>query len=350
MSGTNKPGICRKTPKAQHPPASSLAPQDLSQKGRLIESPWFLGGTFIVTLILWASAFVAIPVALQDADPMAVIMGRLMISSIIFFPLLVRDRAKIRSRFKKDWKQITLMGISGVTVYLLALTYGQRTVGAGQTSLIVNMTPLITGALAALILKEAFHKRMIYGAFISLLGVAFLVLGEGEALSFDPNTLLVLFATVSASYYYILLRRLSKHYSALTLAALTVIIGAIATFPFGLASISGLAGVGVQSGLAILFLGAGSGFLPYIGWAFILSKMPAGKATLYLYFIPVIASLLGWQVLGEVITPDFLFAGALIILGIMTGTGAWKNLRFQEKPRRIVKTTVKTNVTCKEVP
>ncbi len=246
----------------------------------------------------------------------------------------------------RHWKQILLMGVSGVTVYLLALTYGQRTVGAGQTSLIVNMTPLITGALAALILKEVFHKRMIYGALISLLGVAFLVLEDGDEISFDPNSLLLLLATISASYYYILLRRLSKYYSALTLAALTVIIGAIATLPFGLGSISGLAGVGFESGLAIVFLGAGSGFLPYIGWAYILSKMPAGKATLYLYFIPVIATILGWQVLGEVITADFLFAGALIILGIMIGTGAWKNLGFAEKPRR----RVKTSVTCKEVP
>ena len=322
----------------------SLTPQDVSRKSGFIETPLFLGGAFIVTIILWASAFVAIPVALQDVKPIPVIMARLMLSSIIFFPLLVRDRAKIRSRFKKDWKQILLMGISGVTVYLLALTFGQRTVGAGQTSLIVNMTPLVTGALAALILKEAFHKRMIYGALISLLGVAFMVLEEGETITFDPNTLLVLLATVSASYYYIMLRRLSKHYSAMTLAALTVIIGAIAILPFGWNFISELEGMGSRSGLAILFLGAGSGVLPYIGWAFILSKMPAGKATLYLYFIPVIATLLGWQVLGEAITLDFLFAGALIILGVLIGTGAWKNFGINGSFWQ----RVKTGAVCKE--
>ena len=325
--------------------APSLAPQDVSRKVRLIDTPFFLGGTFVLTILLWASAFVAIPVALESVPPISVIMTRLIISSIIFYPILIIDRKKIRSRWRKDWKQIIAMAVCGVTIYLLALTFGQRTVGAGQTSLIVNLTPLVTGAMAAVFLKEVFHKRMIYGALICLLGVAFLVLDEGNTITFDPNTLLILLATVAASYYYILIRKLSKHYSAMTLAALTVTIGSAAMIPFGWNFIEGLEGMTTRSGLGILFLGVGSGFIPYIGWAFILARLPAAKATLYLYFIPVLSTLLGWWVLDEVITPDFIFSGALIILGVMIGTGAWKYLGLSTNPRR----SGKTRVICKEV-
>lgn len=326
---------------------SSLPPQEPPSKGGLKEASWFLGGIFIMTLVLWASAFVAIPVALETVPPFTLIMGRLTLSSIIFFPLLVMKANQIRARWRKDWKLILAMALTGTTGYVLALTFGQRTVGAGETSLIVNTTPLITGMMAAVFLKEPFHKRMIYGALIALLGVAFLVLDESESVVFDPNAFLILAAAVSASLYYICIKKLSAHYSALTLSALTICIGTLAMAPFAGNFIPGFAGMSQRSSQAILYLGAIIGVLPYIGWAYILSKLPAGKAALYLYFIPVIATALGWAVLGETITWDFVFAGLLVVLGVMIGTGAWKNLGLAERPKRLAP---KTAVACKDAP
>ena len=74
--------------------------------------------------------------------------------------------------------------------------------------------------------------------------------------------------------------------------------------------------------------------------AYILSKMPAGKAALYLYYIPVLSTILGWLILGEVITLGFLFAGVLIILGVMIGTGALKPNPFW-KIKKLSKTPIK---------
>lgn len=350
MSTTNKPGLSGETPKGELTPASSLTP------GALLAAPGvfftnsqiFFWGVFIVTLVLWASAFVAIPIALKDMTASQVITTRLVISFLIFLPVVIHAWPKvIRPQIRRDWKLLLLLGFTGITLYMFALTYGQRTIGAGETSLIVNMTPLATGFFAALFLKEAFRKRMIFGALVALLGVAFLVLSRGGGLQIDPNALLILAAVISASIYYIIQRKLRKRYSPTLLAALTFFTGTLFALPFSAPIFESFAAMTWRSGGAVVYLGAIASTIAYIGWAFILSKMPAGKAALYLYYIPVLSTIMGWLILDETITFSFLFAGVLIILGVMVGTGVIKANPFR-KSKKASKAVLKEP--CKDAP
>lgn len=281
-----------------------------------------MAGVVAVTLLLWASAFVAIPIALRTIAPDDMAGLRLMLSAAIFLPFLARDwKRAIRPNLGRDWRLIMAMAFFGVTVYVLALAFGQRTVGAGETSLIINLIPLVTGGFAALFLAESFTRRLAVGGAVAFSGVALLVTGKNGALTFDPNALFVLLAMASASLYYVIQRRLTRSYSPVTLSALAVVIGAALALPFTSGGLGSIAGASAESLLAVLFVGALSGVVPYIGWAYILSRLPAGKAALYLYFIPVIATFLGWLILDEAVTWSFVLSGAIIILGVMIGNG-----------------------------
>lgn len=294
----------------------------------------FLRAVLAVTLVTWASAFVAIPIALRTVEATGVIAGRLLLSSLVFLPFLARDwNRAIKPHFKKDWALILAMAFFGVTLYLIALTYGQRTVGAGQTSLLVNLAPLLTAGLATVFLKEAFHPRLIVGGLIALSGVALLVTSKGGVFSFDPNSLLILIATTSASLFYVIQRKLSARYSALTLSALTLVLGAVLFIPFTGGAWGLLEKASLESALAIAYLGLCCGVIPYIGWVYVLARMPAAKATLFLYFIPVISTALGVLILGELVSWLFAASGLVIILGVMIGNGVIERLRlFLKKP------------------
>ena len=298
----------------------------------LAERPWFLPAVLVITLLFWGSAFVAIPIALRTVEAQAVIAGRLLLSTLVFLPFIARDwRKTIRPGLKKDGKLFLAMAFLGVTLYLLALTYGQRTVGAGQTSLIVNLTPLMTGAFATIFLKETFHPRLIVGGLVALGGVGLLITSRGGSFSLDPNSLLILGATVSASLFYIIQRSLSARYSALTLSALSVVAGTFLYLPFSAGAWEGFGQASLPSLVAIAYLGLGCGVVPYVGWVYILSRMPAAKATLFLYFVPVISTTLGWLILGEQVTVIFLASGAIIILGVIIGNGVIKRERLSRK-------------------
>ncbi|HXV74423.1 MAG TPA: DMT family transporter, partial [Sphingomonadales bacterium] len=304
---------------------------------RVEKSRFLFASILAVTLFLWAAAFVAIPIALATVEPMTVIAARLVISSLVFLPFLFREwRAVIKPRLREDGLLITAMAFFGITLYMLALIFGQRTVGAGESSLIVNLTPLMTGALATVFLGETFHPRLIIGGLIAFGGVTLLATSKGGGYSFDPNALLVLLATGSASLFYIIQRKLSAHYSAVTLSALSVVLGTVLVLPFTAGAWEGLAQSSLPSAGAIAFLGLLSGVVPYIGWAYVLARQPTAKAALWLYFVPVIATALGWAVLGEAITMPFLLSGAIIILGVMVGNGILPHARLWPKHPKTV--------------
>jgi len=320
----------------------STAPRGLPSVIRHNANSLVLGGILFVTLILWSSAFVAIPIGLETVKPFPLIITRLLLSSIFLFPILVQNWKKtLKPRFKTDFWKIFLMAGSGIFLYLIFLTYGQRTVGAGQTSFIINLTPLFTGVLAAIFLKEVFHRRMLVGAVVALIGVSLLVFENGGGLSLNFDAVLVFLAMLASCVYYTVQRRLTKHYNAITLTALTIVGGTLFFIPFFPGTIEGLAGMSNASALAILYLGIGT-IIPYAGWAWVLSKMEVGKAVLYLYSIPVISTLLGWLILDEAITPNLVFAGALILLGVMIGTGIIRD-RFRKRKLRLVSPALKTN-------
>ena len=296
------------------------------------KTPAFFWGIFIFTLTVWPSAFVAIPYALQDLAPDNLITARLVITSAVFLPFLIRAwKREIRPNINRDWKKILAMGATGIAIYLMTLTYGQRTMGAGETSLILNLSPLLTGFFAAFILKEVLHQRMIVGALIALLGVVTLVVGQGQDLEFDWNAALIMGTAVSAALYYVIQKGLTRFYSATTLAGMTIVTGTLLVLPFTGGVVESFQMLSGRSLYSVLYIALVVGFVPYIGWAYVLSRMPAGKASLYLYYIPVLATLMGWLILDEQITINFIFSGALIILGVMIGTGTIMKIKLRKK-------------------
>ena len=288
------------------------------------------------TLVLWSSAFVAIPIAIEGNSLQHVVLMRLLITSAILLPFFAKAwNRTYKPALKKDWKVILAMALSGVSLYMLALMAGQRTIGAGAASLMINLSPLITGFIAGLVLKEPFSKRLITGGVIALVGVFGLVIskdtGIGSNIGIDPNAFLVLASTVLQSIYFVIQRKLSSKYSAFQLTLLTIIPGTFVLIPLAGGITDSVATLTPGSALAILYLGVGPGLLPYIGWAYILSKLPAAKATVFLYFIPVLSSVMGVAILGEQLTGMFMLSGALIILGVLIGNNSIQRLRLTRR-------------------
>jgi drug/metabolite transporter (DMT)-like permease len=66
--------------------------------------------------------------------------------------------------------------------------------------------------------------------------------------------------------------------------------------------------------LGAVYLGVFPGAVAYACWAYVLSRLPAGRATSSLYLVPPIAVIIGWLVLGE--RPGALaLAGGAVALG-----------------------------------
>ena len=86
----------------------------------------------ITTLIFWASAFAGIRVGLKAYSPENLVLFRFLTASLVY---AIITRMPLPER--KDLPAIFFLGFIGITIYHLALTFGELKETAGSASLLI---------------------------------------------------------------------------------------------------------------------------------------------------------------------------------------------------------------------
>ena len=89
----------------------------------------------ITTLIFWASAFAGIRVGLKAYSPENLVLFRFLTASLVLLVYAIITRMPLPER--KDLPAIFFLGFIGITIYHLALTFGELKVTAGSASLLI---------------------------------------------------------------------------------------------------------------------------------------------------------------------------------------------------------------------
>ncbi len=213
---------------------------------------------------------------------------------------------------------LLLSGFFGFTLYNFALNYGEKLVTSGSACFIVNGGNLITALLATLVLKEKVSSTTWWGMCISLMGVGVISIGESGT-TFDKNigALLILLAAFSQSIYFILQKFLLSRYSGFELVCYSIWIGTIAMLPMsnGVNEIIRLSSI--QSTIAVIYLGIFPAVVAYFCWTYVLSKLDASKAAIYLYLVPIVTIIIGYLWIKEIPSITSIIGGVITIGGIL---------------------------------
>lgn len=269
-----------------------------------------------VTLVLWASAFVAIRHLGHEVTPGALSLGRLLIAALVLSALLVRAP---RSRFTRN--EVFLLAACGIAwfgIYNLALNDSERRIDAATAAMVVQVGPILIALLAALFLGERLTGWLLLGMAIAFGGVVVI----GSAMRGDGGSDLdgVLLALLAAATYAIgvvcqkvLLRRLS----GLEVTCYACWIGVVVCLPW-----AGDLGEVVSNGSAdtllwIVYLGVFPTALAFSTWAFALRHTDAGKQSLTTFLVPAIATVMAWVLLDEVPPALAFVGGALCVVGVL---------------------------------
>ncbi len=280
-------------------------------------TPWFVA-VLVVTLILWASAFVGIRVAVLHYSPGSLALLRFLVASTILSTyLLVSGRWRALAKASaKDWLGVLALGLTGVVIYHLALNAGERTVSAGAASLLVNTTPLFTVILAAVFLRERLGRRAWLGLGIAFAGAALVSLGTDDGFAFSSGVIWILVAAIGQAVYFIVQKDMLGRFGALELTAGSLVCGCVMLLPFAPELGQTLRQAPTRATLVALYLGIGPSAIAYVSWAFIVAKISVSKAVSFLYLVPVIAFAMGWLWLGEEPSPLSIVGGAATIAGV----------------------------------
>jgi drug/metabolite transporter (DMT)-like permease len=292
-------------------------------------------GAAAVTVVLWASAFVAIRSAGGHFSPGALALGRLLVASLALSVmwLISGDGWPPRAA----WPGIAGSGLLWFGLYMVTLNWGEREVDAGTAAMVVTIGPILIALLGGWLLREGFPRRLGAGMAVSLAGA--IVVGVSESASSGSassgsassgahggqSPLLGVALCVVAAVCYaagvVLQKPALGHASAVQVTTFGCFTGTVACLPFAGQLISQLGSAPASDTLNVVYLGLFPTMLGFTTWAYALARTPSGKMGATTYAVPGLVVVMSWLILGQVPRWLTLAGGALCLAGVAVSRG-----------------------------
>jgi drug/metabolite transporter (DMT)-like permease len=268
----------------------------------------------VVTVLAWASAFVAIRGVGEDLSPGALALGRLLIGTAVL-GVLVLGRRWVRPQ-GREWGLLAICGIGWFGIYNVSLNAAEQHLDAGTTAMLVNIGPILIAVFAGLLLGEGFPRWLLAGIAVAFAGVVVIGVATRDA---DADPVGVVLCVVAALAYAVgvvaqkpVLRRLPPLQVTFTACA----IGAICVLPWAGTLVDELGRAPAASVAGMVYLGVVPTALAFSTWAYALKRMDAGKLGVTTYLVPPLVILLGWLLLDEVPPAWALVGGVICLAGV----------------------------------
>ena len=267
------------------------------------------------TAVVWASAFAAIRAGLEGYAWGSLALLRFTVACAV----LVAYGAFTRMRMPdaRDLPKIALAGALGIDVYHLGLNFGETKVEAGPASLLIAAVPIVTVALAWLLLNERVGGWGWAGMLVGFAGVTLISLASGGGLSFEPASLAIIAAAVGESGYFIIIKPMMRRYSPMEITVYTFVAGWLFMLPFAPGLLRELPAASFAETASVVYLGIFPAALAYLAWNFALSRLPTGSVMSFLYLSPALAILIAWLWLKEVPSVLSLVGGVIVTTGVV---------------------------------
>lgn len=270
--------------------------------------------------MVWGSSYLFIKVIVAEVPVMTLVTGRLALSAIILWLLLIATRRPV-PRGWSLWRNYAVMGLlNGMLPYTL-ISWGEQYIPSSLAALLQATMPLFTVLLATLTASdEGMNAAKVLGVIIGFVGVGLLMFPELRQ-GWQVNLLGQLVIVASSLSYAgagIFARSRLRGQPPLASTAGQLTMGALLTVPLSLLldrpwSLSP-SFPAAGSWLALTILGT---VVAYVIYYTLIERTSATFVSTVTYVIPINGLILGSVVLGEAITLSVLASSALILLGVL---------------------------------
>jgi drug/metabolite transporter (DMT)-like permease len=278
-------------------------------------SSWLPVAAAGVTMILWASAFIAIRTVGVHYSPGAMAAGRLLVGTAAL-GLVAAFRGRVRWPRGRSLALVIGYGVLWFGVYAVLINAAERHLDAGTTALIINVGPILIAVLAGLFLHEGFPRSLVTGLAIAFAGVATIAIATSTGRRDGAGVLLALGAAGLYAVGVLLQKQALRDVDPFTATWLGCTAGAVVCLPFLPALGHEIVRAPWTATAGIVYMGLFPTAIAFATWSYALAHTTAGRLSSSSYLVPMLAVLLSWLLLGEVPVPLALVGGALCLVGV----------------------------------
>ncbi len=295
----------------------SLSSTFHSSPGQLRRAYW----AWIAVCVSWGTTYLATRVAIDSIPPFAMAGPRHFIAGIIM--ALVLRLSGIKLPPKESWGGHALLGLLMIGIGNGCLVWAQQFVPTGVAAVMVSVIPFwMIGVEAFMPHGESIQKRQVVGLLLGFGGIVLLTSSSLNGGAPTPQVVLgVIMTQLSCLGWAIGSAYAKRHKREDNLFAATsvqiicggAILMVVATITGEWSQVAPTP----RSLLAVLYLVVVGTFVGYVCYVYALKHLPVAIVSLYAYFNPVIAVILGSLILKERFTPRMAVAIAIIFLAML---------------------------------
>lgn len=275
---------------------------------------WFLA---LATLVMAGSAFLLVKLALVDF-PFEVVTWLRILLGAATLALIPAARKPLAN--KRDWIHVTVLGAIWMAIPFALTAKAQESIDSALAGMLSGSVPIFTAVIAVLFFKNRPSLKIAGGVVIGFIGVVVISIPELTGNFEILGILLSLTAAACFGAAYNLTVPLQRRNSSLSVIWRAQLVAVALTTPFGVAGLpnSTPSPTGIT---AILLVGCLSSGIAFAAFAVLASRVGSTRSSIYVYFVPVIAMLLGF-ITNEPIYLVSLLGVALVIVGATLSTRA----------------------------
>ncbi|MFN3724051.1 MAG: DMT family transporter [Paracoccaceae bacterium] len=269
---------------------------------------------FVLGLV-WGGTFMVISLALRGYRPVTVACARTTFGALTVLALL-RLTGRQLPRSAAVWRSAVPIGCLSTALPFFLLSWGQQSVPSAFAGLSMAAVPLFVLPLAHSFSDEPLTRRKVAGFALGFVGVLVLL---GPAAFQGGSATLARLACLGAAFSYAVSSILTRRCPAVdpvSLAAATLMVGAIILIPAMLLAEGVPDWQGTVPGLAILFLGLVPTAFAALLRTTVIRSAGSGFMTLTNYQVPLWSMGFGVVLLAEPLPVTFFAALALILAGL----------------------------------
>jgi len=277
----------------------------------------------LATSFFFAGSFIAAKYTTADLEPLTTVLLRYIVALVFLLCLLPKyGRSSLCIR-GADWWKMALLGLFGIVGYHYFFFASLHYTDVANTAIINAFSPVVTGIVAALFIRERLTRTNYAGVLLACGGVIILIIrgNLGPLLDFRFNTgdLLMLCAVLSWAVYAVMVKQMIKRYSGFTLTFYAALSGVVLLLFLAQREdpLRQIRAISTASIIAVLYMGIGASGLGYLFYNLSIKEIGPTKTSSFIYsLVPILVTAAAWLVFSETITTRMFISILLIIFGI----------------------------------
>ncbi|WP_010385292.1 EamA family transporter [Pseudoalteromonas rubra] len=215
------------------------------------------------------------------------------------------------------WMRSIILGLLNIGGFFYCLFVAAYLLPGGVAALVMSCQPIIVMLLGALLLKNKLKARQFVACLIGALGVSLLVLEPNMELP-TAGVLAGLAGAMSMATGIVLTKRWGKPegVSLYTFTGWQLVVGGLFLLPIGLVQEGFPTELTLNNVIGYTYLSLIGALVAYVLWFKAIEKLPVVTVSFISFASPLSATLLGYFILGEVLTFSQILGACVIVLAI----------------------------------